>query len=63
MLPGAVGWRTLPGRVPLTFRVSEAMLEWYSRGQLHVCGKNNLVVRRKVAVDVTGQGDVKGARR
>ena len=53
----------MPGRLPLTLRLSEAMTEWYSRGQLHVCGMNNLVVRRKVAVDVTGQGDVKGARR
>ena len=50
----------MPGRDPLTWRVSDAMIEWHSRGQLHVCGKNNLVVRRKVAVDVTGQGDVKG---
>jgi hypothetical protein len=50
------------GRLPLALRESEAMVEWDSRGQLHVCGKNNLVVRRKVAVDVTGQGDVKGAR-
>ena len=63
IMPGAVGCRTLPGRVPLTLRRSEAILDWRSRGQLHVSGKNNLVVRRKVAVDVTGQGDVKGGRR